>query len=156
MTSFYFTLNTMLKILFINFILCTLYFNSYGQIKINKVHAYKMQVIHNTDGSSKGWFSCDFYLEFNNDNNELNSVSLNSNNNSRKVIIRKKAGDKFNYASFPEVGGFEYRWYDGYDEFTAEDVKMLIGYKTSDKQLKPISVTLIYMLSSNYISLDYP
>lgn len=130
--------------------------NCFSQSAVKKVHAFKMQVIHNTDASSKGWLSCDFFIEFNNNKNELKSISLSSNNKNLMINVKKNGGEKFNYSSYTEADGTEYRWYQGFDDLTGEDVKMLIGYKTYDKQLNPISITMIYMLSSTYFSLNYP
>ena len=63
--------NASLKLFFISSVLSILCLNGYGQITINKVHAFKMQVIQNTDGSTKGWFPCDFYIAFEKNNKEL-------------------------------------------------------------------------------------
>ena len=148
--------NASLKLFFISSVLSILCLNGYGQITINKVHAFKMQVIQNTDGSTKGWFPCDFYIAFEKNNKELKSISFDLKGENLRVVIKKNANEKFNYSSYTDSEGIEYRWYEGFDDLSADDVRMLIGYKITDKQLKPISITLIYMLSSNYISLNYP
>lgn len=113
----------MLKLLFLHLILRIACFYSQEQITTSKVHAYKMQVIHNTNGSTEGWFPCDFYVQFSHDKNDLKSISLSANNK---------------------------------NDLTAEDVRMLIGYKSLGKQLNPVSITLVYMLSSTYITLNSP
>ena len=144
----------MLKAIFLNLFLSALFIKSFGQITITKNHAFKMQVIYNTDGSTKGWFPCDFYVEFSYDKKELKGLSLSVKDKNLKVIIKKRTTEKFNYESYTKDENLEYRWYDGFDDLTGEDVKMLIGYSTKNNQLKPLSITLVYMLSSNYITLN--
>ncbi len=144
----------MIKGIFSSLFLSLVLFKSYGQIVSKKNHAFKMQVIYNTDGSTKGWFPCDFYVEFKYDKNELKNISFSVKDKNLKVTTRKRASDKFNYESYTKDENLEYRMYDGFDDLTGEDVKMLVGYNTSNNQLKPVSITLIYMLSSNYIALN--
>jgi hypothetical protein len=141
----------MSKTIFFNLLLALVSLNSFAQATTQKNHAFKILVIHNTDGATKGWFPCDFYVEFSYDNKELKSLSFSANDKNLKVIIKKKeATDKLNYESYPKDENIEYRGYNGFDDLTGEDVKVLIGYT----QAKPVSITLIYMLSSNYIALN--
>ena len=143
----------MKKLIFLLFFISS-YIHAVSQTSIEKSHAFKMLVIHNTDGSTKGWFPCDYIVEFSYVKKELRSVFLTANNKDLKIDVKgKDPKDKYNYSTY-ELNGFTYRMYSGFDNLTGEDVKVLVGYETKNEQLKPISMTLLYDLSSNYISFN--
>lgn len=126
----------------------------FGQIATTKNHAFKMLVVHNTNGYTAGWTTCNYDIEFNSINEELRGLFLSANGKDLKVNIpKRKQKEKFNYGTYIK-DEITYRTYEGTDDLTGEDVKILIGYNISANQMKPISVTLIFLLSSNYIALN--
>lgn len=144
----------MIKRVFLSLFIGLVFLTSFGQTTSKKMHAFKMLVVHNTDGSTKGWLPCDFNIELTYENKELNGLTLDIKDKNVKVRIKKRGKDKFNYQSYLKDENLEYRTYTGFDDLTGEDVKIQVGYNTSNNQLKPISITLIYELSSNYIALN--
>ncbi len=133
------------------FLLISIYITVASQTNTEKSHAFKMLVINNTDGSTKSWLPCDFFVEFSSIKKELRSIYLSANNKDLKIKIKGKGqNEKVNYSTY-DLNGIIYRMYIGFDNLTGEDVKALVGYEVRNDQMRPVSMTLLYDLSSNYI-----
>lgn len=89
------------------------------QVPTFSSHAYSMQIVADSDGTSKGWQSCDFYPKFYLSKNNLDSIIIDSPKHVGFLLKKFKTTYTNN----------EITWYiySGYDDNLFEDIEVRWG-----------------------------